>query len=769
MFSPRRPDGNGGNDNRSVSGIKEPVIETVANDVFAIARGYLTEEDAAYVQPAMLYAIERHHGQTRKSGEPYVIHPLRVTRRLAEVRMPPDMLAAGLLHDTVEDCEVPLVELEAKFGAKVSHIVDSVTKVKKVVRESGARAAGLSSNERELELMATHAKMLGCAKEDGAGLVVKFADRLDNVETFAPMSVEHQQRKSKEVEEIYIPLCDKLAIGRYKRKMRDLTFPYLYPEDYREVRMFMDQTTDRREQYIERVETRLASEFEKHNISAAVSARPRSLYSVHRKRLKHYEDNRPLDQISDLIVIQVIAEDNPGCYAALEVVHRIWRVIHGSTTDYISKQKRNGYQSIHTYVRDDDSAPVQVLIRTPEQHEYAELGVLSRWRYRAEGPQVDRRLPFAPELEDASAIADHPEDIVKIVQDEVLPPDSEFISVFATGREEVYLLKGSTALDFAIKHDFESALHASGAVISGKWFPLNTELEDQQTVSIQREDERRPNIDWCDPDKGWVKSRANRVKLANYFASRDSYSILDDGLRLMQEVLAQIEIIDRDPDLETIAREAGYESLGDLMPALGRADVSVGDVVDAVANSRLDAQDAAGTLRTDFEESLKMGSEGADQPLKSAVIVGHPYVKVEPSDCCRGLTYGDIDFVAYLELTGGAEAHRRGCHVILSSDRQERVAEIMWTESPRGKLVTFLIRARNSVGIAAKIFETFDRRKLNVDKFETVHSEGQDDAAIELTAKFMNSAEVRKLVYEIEKIKGVDSVERRNNLSPGIA
>ena len=754
--------------NRTLDDIEHPEVKEVACHVLAM-RGYLTEGDAAYVQGAMLYAIEQHDGQTRKSGEPYVTHPLRVTRRLVRERMPPDVLAAGLLHDVVEDCQVPLIELQYKFGAEVAHIVDGVTKVKEIVRDSRARAAGLSSKERELEMIATHAKMLDFAMHDGAVVVVKLADVLDNLETLGPMPVEHQQRKSKEAVEIYVRLCDKLGIGRYKRMMYELTFQYLWPEDHRRELRIMDQTRDRREQYIERVETRLAREFEKDNISAVVSARPRSLYSVYRKRSKHYEDNRPLDQISDLIVIQVIAEDNPGCYAALCTVHRIWREMPNTTISYISEPKSNGYESIHTYVYDDDSAPVQVLFRTQEQHECAEVGVLSRWRYRADRPQADRRLHFAPELEDASAIADHPEDIVGIVRDEVLAPDSELVSVFTTEREEVYLPKGSTALDFAFKRDPKSALSASGAVISGKWFPLNTELEDQQTVAIQREDGSLPNIDWCDPDKGWLNSRANRVKLKNHFASRDPYSIINDGLRLLKEVVAQIKLIDGDPHLETVAREADYESCGDLILALGRADVSVGDVVDAVADSRLDLQDAAGLRPPDFEESPKMASEGADQSLESAEVVGHPFVKVEPSDCCRGLTYGDIDIVAYLNATGGAEAHRRGCHVILSSDRQERVAEITWRGSPRGKLVTFLIKARNGMGIGARIFETFARRKVNVERFETVHSEGQDDAAIELTAKFMNSAEVRKLVYEIEKIKGVDSVERQNSLSLGIA
>lgn len=713
--------------------------------------------DCEYVQSVMLYAIDQHGRQVRKSGEPFVIHPLRVTRSFAKNRQAPEVLAAALTHDVVEDCPVTIQELEEVVGAKAAHLVGGVTKVETIEQGFKSKVAGLSSNEREREMEATQDKMLRSSIDDGAVIPLRIEDKQDNLETLGPMPAEHQQRKAKEAVEIYIPLLDRLCMGRHKRRFADLTFMYLHPEDYQQTTKFVDDMRDRRGRYIEEVEERLTGELARSHIPATVKGRPRSLSSVHRKRQTHYEQNRSLDQVSDLVIIVVITEDTQGCYAALGAVHGTYREIRGLTIDYISQPKRNGYESIHTYVRDDANAPVQVLIRTREMHDYAENGLPSRWRYRQDGPQADRTLPFKRELEDAGKLADYPEEMVELAQSHILTSESDLITVYSAGNEKVHLRRGSTALDFALKVDFDLGLHAAGAVISGKRFPLNTVLGDQQTVVINYDLNRQPDLDWCDPDKGLVKDRASRIKLEAWFAMRDYNTIFQDGCTQLSKVAGQLDFIGCDFASASIAAMVGYESLDDLIVALGSGRERVADVAVAVANSN-SQQEEEFSVAENGGRMCEWYEDLTDVP-KCIEVVGNEFANTEFSECCTGLAYGS-DCVGYYNADGKVGLHRRDCDVILRPDQLERIVEVKWSEKLVGELVTLEVRGISAPGTAARIFDIFDRENINVDDFHTVEPRRTQESRLQLTFRLEDTVRLMKIRDEILAISGVSSVER---------
>jgi len=637
--------------------------------------GYLDGAGRERVRDAFEVADAAHAGVLRKSGEPYITHPVAVTGLLADMHLDADALCAGLLHDTVEDTDLTFDDVEARFGATVRRIVEGETKISKL-------AVRVYADEQAENLR----QMLLSMVSDVRVILVKLADRLHNMRTLDAMEPAKQQRIAKETLEIFAPLAHRLGISHIKNELEDLAFRYLEPERHRQLARQVRMRTEEREAIVASAiatfEARLAEE----GLAFEVSGRSKHLYSIHRKMQR---DNKGLEQIFDLTAVRAVIDpvrsktdlvgeeaEKAVCYRALGIVHSLWTPIPGRFKDYVAVPKPNGYQSLHTTVVGSLGHPIEVQIRTRSMHEIAEFGVAAHWAYKQgieDGEEVRKRLTWMQQLLEADADADDAGAFVDAVKHDVL---GERVLVFTPAGDVLNLPRGSTPIDFAYQVHTEVGHRCIGARVNGEIVPLGHQLAtgDRVEVLANRSSTYGPSQDWLN----LTVTRSAKQKIRHWFRARERTEKLEAGKRALERAIRRKNL-----SVANLTTRAKLEHAAQALLSSDAPD----DLYLALANRRLHPRQAVEVLAPETAQQREKSVKTHEAPKKSigGVFVDGLDAPANLAQCCSPVRGDDV--VGYITRGRGVSVHRVDCPNVrhLMHGEQERFVNVTW-DLPSGEV-----------------------------------------------------------------------------------
>ena len=704
-------------------------------DVIAEARRHRPSINIGLVERAHDVASEAHADQVRASGEPYITHPVEVAYELAELQMDAETLAAALLHDVPEDTDLTLADIEKRFGREVSRLVDGVTKLSKF-------GSARTMEEQQAENIR---KMFMAMAEDVRVVIIKLADRLHNMRTLGFLPAEKQARIARQTMEIYAPLAHRLGIWQWKWELEDLSFKFTEPDKYRQL---VSRLTDRRrerESFINKSIGILRKELAKVGIEAEISGRPKHIYSIYKKMERKGAE---FSEIYDLHAIRLLVAEVKDCYAALGVVHSIWRPVPGQFDDYIAMPKANMYQSLHTAVIGPEAKPLEVQIRTHLMHDVAEAGIAAHWRYK-EGTRGDRRydekLAWVRQLmEWQREVADATEFVeglkLEVFQDQVF--------VFTPKGDVKDLPAGATPLDFAYRIHTDVGHRTIGSKVNNRLVPLDYKLRNGDIVEIiTTKAAHGPSRDWLNI----VQTSAAREKIRQWFKrqQRDENitqgkDLLDRELRrLAHETLASVDAA----KLTELASHAHYKELDDFYAAIGYGAVSPASVV-----SKLEIHDDAAI-------ALPEVAPPASVPSATGIKVkGVGDLLVRFANCCSPIPGDPI--TGYVTRGKGVTVHRANCPSVLSERDIERLIDVDWESAAEQTYpITVRIEALDRPGLLNEVTNVVAEHKVNI-VAASIGTHADGTATITATLKVTSLQQLSKVLTLIERLKDVTRVAR---------
>ncbi len=622
--------------------------------------------DSDLILRAYHRARDLHSGQRRRSGEPYITHPLIVADILAAYGMDSATLAAALLHDTVEDTDVTLDEIADEFGDEVAALIDGVTKLDR-----------LKFSTREEAQAATIRKMAIAMAKDIRVLLIKLADRLHNVRTLAPLPEEKRRRIAEETIEVYAPLAHRLGVQEIKHEMEERCFGELYPRRKAELEELVARRAPEREQYLEKVMRQLTDSLEEQGIAADVYGRPKHLYSIYRKMVS---SGLAFDEIHDLIGIRVLVDEVKDCYAALGQVHTMWPPIHGRFKDYIAMPKFNLYQSLHTTVVGPDGKALEVQIRTHDMHRRAEFGIAAHWSYKEGDGSADDA--FVADLRFLQEESTDPEEFLNHLK---LDLYQEEVFALTPKGDVVTLPRGATPVDFAYRIHTDVGHRCVGAKVNARLVPLHTELESGDIVEIitSRSQDAHPSRDWLE----FVKSSRAAAKIRRWFTKERREAALADGkeavTKAMRRTPDRVAAQDRDELLTVVAEDLGYGDLSAMYVAVGDGRISAENVVRRMSS----------LAAVDGEEDLLQPParpKRRPEPSRGGIIIeGMDDLLVRIARCCAPVPGDPI--VGFITVGRGVSVHRADCaNVGALGDRSERMIEVSWAPEHVGSYFVWI-------------------------------------------------------------------------------
>ena len=718
------------------------------NDIADRMLEYNPGVDLELLQRAYVYSAKVHDGQERLSGEPYLVHPLEVAGILVQMRMDDVSVAAGLLHDTLEDTLTSRQELELVFGEQVAFLVEGLTKIAKIEFNS--------VHERQAE---NFRKMLIAMSKDIRILLIKLADRLHNMRTLHYVSEEAHQRIALETQEIYVPLANRLGMHWLQSELENLVFVALHPETAAELEKQLRGGRGEREKYIEEVIGTLVSSLSQAGMRAEVTGRVKDLASVHAKMETH---GVSLDEIHDVIAFRLIlAGGEEQCYAALGIVHQIWRPAPGRFKDYVALPKPNGYQSLHTTVIGAYGERMEVQIRTGDMHRSAELGIAAHWKYKEGRIDADadaddeRKFAWLRQLLEWQRELDDPHEFLDAVKVDLFPDQ---VFVFTPQGEVINLPSGATPVDFAYAIHSEVGGHCSSSRVNGKPVPLETELVDGDTVEIQTSESQFPRKDWLDHA---VSSRArSRIRHAIRMEGRERSQKLGRDIleREFQRQAVDFDQAVADGHLANIAKdEARKGTVEDLFAAVSYGKIAATAIVRKLKGEK--GEEEPKTSRSlPMPTKLRGFFRREPRPSRSGIRVsGSPDALVRFGGCCGPLPGDDI--IGYMTRGRGVTIHVKDCSKIFELDRERRI-DVQWDDEDRQpRKIKIRVKSKDKQGILAKIANTISSAGVNIGAATITTDEGQ--AAIQSFELWVHDvAELNSVMKSITKLKGVMSVER---------
>jgi guanosine-3',5'-bis(diphosphate) 3'-pyrophosphohydrolase len=704
-------------------------------DVVDEARRHRPSINVGLIERAHQVAEQAHEGQQRASGEPYISHPVEVAHYLATLQMDAETLAAGLLHDVPEDTEMTILDIEKRFGREVGRLVDGVTKLSKF-------GSARSMEEQQAENIR---KMFMAMAEDVRVVIIKLADRLHNMRTLTFLPAEKQARISRQTMEIYAPLAHRLGMWQIKWELEDLSFKYIEPDKYRQL---VDMLADRRkvrESFINKSIGILRKELAKVSIPAEISGRPKHLYSIYKKMERKGAE---FSEIYDLHAVRVLVEDVKDCYAALGVVHSMWRPIPGQFDDYIAMPKANMYQSLHTAVIGPDAKPLEVQIRTRHMHEVSEAGIAAHWRYK-EGTRGDRRydekLAWVRQLIDwQREVADATEFVeglkLEVFQDQVF--------VFTPKGDVKDLPAGATPLDFAYRIHTDVGHRTIGAKANNRLVPLDYKLHNGDIVEIiTTKAAHGPSRDWMNI----VQTNQAREKIRQWFKRQQRDENISQGKDLLDRELRRVahETLGSvsAEKLSEIASQAHYKELDDFFAAIGYGAISPGSVV-----SKLEIHDdAAITLPEVAPASVTPSTTGVR-------VKGVGDLLVRFANCCSPIPGDPI--TGYVTRGKGVTIHRANCPSVLSERDIERLIDVDWESVDQQTYpISVRIEALDRAGLLNEITNVVAEAKVNI-VAASIGTHPDATATISATLKVTSLEQLSRVLTKIERIRDVTSVSR---------
>ena len=700
------------------------------------AQEYLPSEKIAVVEDAYHFAAKAHQGQVRKSGEPYLEHPLQTALILAELQLDAGSLAAALLHDIPENCGLPVSKIEAKFGSEISKLVDGTTKLGKV---SWQAQEGVAKEAQAENLR----KMLVAMAEDLRVVFIKLADRLHNMRTLDALSPQKQLSIAQETLEIYAPLAHRLGIWELKWQLEDLSFRYLEPEKYHRIVNLVAARRAQRESFIARVIKIVGEEFDKVGLRVEMSGRPKHIYSIHQKMERYSALGKHFDDIHDLLALRIVVGTVPDCYGAVGVIHSLWHPLPEEFDDYIASPKPNGYQSLHTAVMCLGTTPLEVQIRTHDMHYIDEYGIAAHWRYK-EGEKRDihfeERIGWLRQLIEWHRELSGAEEFLESVKTDIF---IDQVFVYTPKGEIKDLPKGSTPLDFAYRVHTELGHRCIGAKVNGRLMPFNYQLKNGDIVEIMSaKGDRGPSRDWLSPHLGYVKTSHAREKIRQWFRKRERAENIERGRELLEKEMRRLGI--KLSEREGLAKSFKYDNLDDFLVAIGYGGITTHQIALKLATR---------------QEQPKAMDEVAPpkQPVSAIKVLGVGDMLTQLAQCCHPVPGDKI--IGYVTRSRGVSVHRQDCYNMIHVEEKERLIPTEWGQTDSLYPVSVQVKAWDRVGLIRDITTIVAEEKVNI---ASISFANHDDHTTSLyfTLETRGLAQLSRLLARIEGIRGVISVAR---------
>jgi GTP diphosphokinase / guanosine-3',5'-bis(diphosphate) 3'-diphosphatase len=705
------------------------------------------------IHQAYTFAREQHTGQMRKSGEPYICHPIAVADILYNLGGEAPMIAAGFLHDIVEDIEaVSIADIEKMFGTETAHLVEGVTKLSKLNFRS--------KKEQQAE---NFRRMFLAMAKDIRVIVVKLADRLHNMQTLEHMPIEKQLLIAQETRDIFAPLANRLGLGRIKWELEDLAFKYIEPEDYRNVQNLVKETRKSREgritNTVEQIRTRLADAGLEY---FDVSGRPKHLYSIYQKMSRQKKE---FGEIYDLTAIRIIVPNNADCYRVLAEVHDAFRPIPGRFKDYIGLPKPNRYQSLHTTVLGIANTPLEIQIRTTEMHRIAEYGIAAHWKYKeaanaATGATKDDKfiwlrqlLEWQSDFKDAQEFSDN-------LKDQLLDPD---VYVFTPKGEVFALRERATTIDFAYRIHTEVGNHCVGARINGRIVPLSTQVRNGDIVEVITKESGHPSLDWL----SFVATPTAKNRITQWYKRSNRDENIARGRELLEKELGKNgldSLLKSDPML-AVAQKCNYQTVEDLLASLGYGETTIKQVVNRIQDTvkTTVAEEALEILPTTTLK--KPTSADGDFP-----IIGIEGLMHHLAGCCNPIP--DEPIVGVVTKLNGISIHRQGCGNVENVDG-DRILPVRWNahhiskqqSARRSYIVTLQVEVFDRVGVMRDVLSRLSDNKVNVRQAKVTADNKSKPAMLDLSVEVVDKSQLERCINQIRQMHDVLHVRRITEMS----
>jgi len=719
---------------------------TKFRDLLKLVRANHPSDDVEIIRRAYDYSLANHAGQQRASGEPYLVHPLEVAIILAEMKLDNIAIAAGLLHDAVEDTPVTFEQLKEKFGEQLAHIVEGVTKISKI--DFASREEAQAENVR---------KMMLAMVDDIRVVLIKLADRLHNMRTLAHLKPDRQAKIARETLDIYAPLAHRLGMGKVRGELEDLAFPYVDPVGYQQVKEQMHAIRKDGQRMLGQMEDRLRHVLQENHVEATVASRIKRMYSVHQKLQRQ---KITMDQMYDLLALRIITKSVTDCYAALGVIHNAWRPVPGRIKDFIAMPRPNLYQSLHTTVIAENGHSFEVQIRTEEMHKMAEEGIAAHWKYK-DGPvsaRDEQRLSWLRQVVEWQREMDDPSEFLSTLKIDLYP---EEVYTFTPKGKVVILSREASPLDFAYTIHTEVGHSCVGARVNGRMVPLRYKLRSGDIVEILTQAGHNPSRDWL----GMVKSSRARQKIKHWLNLHQRERAIEIGRKLIDKEARKYRIALKDikeADLQRVAGEYGVARVDDLLAGMGYGKFSVKNVLAKVVPAGTPDQGEekpAGIFKRVF---------GGGTPANVLQVRGHDDLLVYRARCCNPIRGEEI--VGYVTRGKGVAVHAKSCPNVQNLMYEpERRIDVVWTAkeprvagSAQSYPVKLTVHSDDRAGMLKHITAIIGDDNTNINTISSQSNNGV--ATIDLVVEITDVNHLNRIVTGLRKIPGVRDVQRVQKL-----
>ncbi|MFN8629177.1 MAG: bifunctional (p)ppGpp synthetase/guanosine-3',5'-bis(diphosphate) 3'-pyrophosphohydrolase [Chloroflexota bacterium] len=709
--------------------------EAARAQLMATLRAHLPQADLSVVEKAFTLAVEAHSGQIRASGEPYVMHPIASAQILADLGIDPVAVAAALLHDVPEDTEYSLADVEERFGPEIAHMVDGVTKLSK-----------FSTHSHEQQQAENIRKMFLAMADDIRVVLIKLADRLHNMRTLSALPPEKQQRIARQTMEIYAPLAERLGIWQIKWELEDLSFKALEPESYRELAKLLDTRRKGRESYIDRAIEELRPRLADAGLDAELQGRPKHIYSIYKKMQRKGAE---FGEIYDVYAIRILVDEIRDCYAALGIVHALWRPIPGQFDDYIAVPKNNLYQSLHTAVIALDGKPLEIQIRTHAMHQVSEVGIAAHWRYK-EGSKSERdydaKLAWLRQLmEWQRDVSDH--DATEFVEGIKLDIFQDQVFVFTPRGDVKDLPAGATPLDFAYRIHTDIGHRTIGAKVNNRLVPLDYRLKNGDIVEIvTTKGEHGPSRDWLNI----VRTSHAREKIRQWFKKKDRAENIVHGRESLERELRRLA--------RTSIQQVGMDKIAEV--AKGYSHETIDDFFAAIGYGAIGAQQVVIRLGVLDDGQATLPTIAAPQPARTGGVrvkgVGDLLVRF--AKCCHPIPGDPIQ--GFITRGKGITVHLRSCPTVMNEREVTRLIDVEWESAPAQTYpIAIRVEAYDRTGLLSDVTQVMAENRVNI-LAANVSVSPDHTALLTMTLQVASVAQLAKVMGRVEQLKDVLNVQR---------
>src|SRR5450631_1960547 len=725
-------------------------------DLLRKIRAYRPNDDLTLVKKAYDFSLRHHQGQTRASGEPYLVHPLEVATVLAEMRLDTTAIAAGLLHDAVEDTSVTVDDIRVEFGEQVAHIVEGVTKISKIDFASREEAQAESVRKMVLAMV-----------DDIRVVLIKLADRLHNMRTLKHLTPDRQMKIARETLEIYAPIAHRLGMGKIRGELEDLSFKYLDPIGFEQVRVGVESRRKEGETFMTRVEGVLRDGLKEAGVTGRVESRVKRLYSIHRKLIRQ---RISVDQVYDLYAMRVITNSVQDCYAVLGIIHNAWRPVPGRIKDFIAMPRPNLYQSLHTTVIAEDGRPFEVQIRTEEMHKLAEEGIAAHWKYK-DGPisaRDEKRLAWLRQVVAWQREVPDPNEFLSTLKIDLYP---EEVYTFTPKGKIVILPREATPIDFAYNIHSEVGNTCVGAKVNGRIAPLKYKLRSGDIVEILTQPGQHPSRDWL----VFVKSPRARQKIKHWLNIHQRERAIEIGQKLIEKEARKYRISMKDiseAELTKVAAENGLGRPDDLLAGIGYGKFSsrsiLARLVPASAANPVSGTDPVEPSNGGGIGSVMLRVFGGD--TSAIKVKGHNDLLVYRARCCNPIRGEEI--IGYVTRGKGVAVHSKSCANVenLMFEPERRIA-VEWGKDgtvgtapawETGFAVKLVVLCDNRPGMLKQITAVISDANTNIRNIEARTAETH--ATVEIVVDIADLKHLERIISGVRKIPGVREVQRVQKL-----